>query len=109
MPPDCHETLVAQGFRDTRRRSERVGRERVAAAGVAGAVARLEPALALRGRAVREGLRVDAAGRALLDAVVADRGRGVEAVRDVLLGQVLDEAGVDGVRRPHARVAVGLE
>jgi hypothetical protein len=46
---------------------------------------------------VRPRLGVDAAG-----------GRGVEAVGDVARGQVLDEAGLLGVRRADPGVAVGL-
>ena len=41
---------------------------------------------------MRPRLRVDPARGALLDPVVADRGRGVEAVGDVLLGEVLDDS-----------------
>jgi hypothetical protein len=54
-------------------------------------------------------LAVDAAGRRLLDAVVAHRGGGVEAVRDVGLRDALDQRGVDRVRRPHPGEAVGLQ
>ena len=68
-----------------------------------------EPALPLLGRAVGEGLGVDLAVHLLLDPVVADGGGGVEPVLDVLLGEILDEAGVDGATCPHAGQAVGLE
>ena len=51
----------------------------------------------------------DLALKLFLDAVVSNRGRGIEAVVHVGLGEVGDEAGVDGVGRPHTRVAVGLQ
>ena len=73
------------------------------------AVARVEPLLARGGRAVGPALRIDTARGALLDAVVADGGGRVQPVRDVLVGQVLDEAGLDRVRGPDAGVAVGLQ
>ena len=90
--------------------------EGVALGEVAGAVADLEPPLALGGGAVGPGLGVDPALEVLLDAVVADGGGGVEAVGDVLLGDALDQgvaavgAGLGGgVVGPQAGVAVGLE
>ena len=46
---------------------------------------------------------------ALLDPVVADGGRGVERLVDVLPRELLDEARVDRAADPEARVAVGLE
>jgi hypothetical protein len=46
---------------------------------------------------------------ALLDAVVADRRRGVERLPDVVLGELAEEPGALGVARPHAREAVGHE
>jgi Protein of unknown function (DUF998) len=58
---------------------------------------------------VRPGLGVHLPLRLLLDPVVPDRGRGVEALVDVRLGQLFDQPGLDGVRRPDAGVAVGLE
>ena len=58
---------------------------------------------------MRPGLPVDLALGLLLDAVVSDRGRGVEAVVDVRLGEVVDQARLDGVSSPDARVAVGLQ
>src|ERR671937_2515342 len=67
-----------------------------------------EPAAALFGRAVRPRFRVHLALRLLLDAVVADRSGGVEAVVDVGLREFLDETGVDRVCGPDAGVAVGL-
>src|SRR4051794_9326965 len=89
--------------------SERGRRERVAPGRVPGAIAAVEPLLALGRGAVGPALLVDAACRALLDAVVAHRGRGIEAVGDVLRREVLDEARLDGVRGPDAGIAVGLE
>src|SRR3954452_3712581 len=86
-----------------------VALERVAGVRVARLVARPEPLLPLRGRAVRPRLGVHLALRARLDPVVADGGRGVERVRGVLSRRPRQEAGVDGVRGPHAGVAVGLE
>ena len=44
-----------------------------------------------------------------LDAVVPDRSGSLEAGVDVRLRQLDDESGVDGVRSPDPRVAVGLE
>ena len=58
---------------------------------------------------MRPRLRVHLALRLLLDAVVADRRGRVEAGVDVVLGELLDQAGLHGVRRPHAGVAVRLE
>ena len=58
---------------------------------------------------MRPALGVDAARGLLLDPVVADRGRGVETVGDVGVGELLDEAGLHGVGGPDAGVAVGLE
>src|SRR4051794_29185575 len=78
-----------------------------------GALARLEPVrepgLALRRGAVRPRLGADLPLRLGLDPVIADRRGGIERVRDVGVGQVDDVPGVDGVARPHAGVAVGLE
>ncbi len=54
-------------------------------------------------------LAVDAAGRALLDAVVADGGGRVQAILDVGRRELLDVAGLYGVGRPDAGVAVGLQ
>src|SRR4051812_11034943 len=88
---------------------KRVGREGVAAVPIAAAIAGVKPLLALGGAAVRPALGIDAPGGALLDPVVADGRRGVEPVGDVLRREVLDELRVDGVRGPHAGVAVGLE
>ena len=83
--------------------------ESVAAARLAALVAAREPLLALGRRAVRPRLRVDPPLRLLLDAVVADGGRSIEAVVDVLLREVDDVAGRDGVARPDTRVAVRLQ
>ena len=58
---------------------------------------------------MRPRFRVDAAGGALLDPVVADGGRGVEAVGDVSSGQVFYEPSVHGVSGPDACVAVCLK
>ena len=84
-------------------------REGVAGRRAALFVAAREPAAALLGGAVRPRLRVHLALRLLLDAVVADRRGGVEAGVDVVLRELLDQAGLDRVRRPDAGVAVGLE
>src|SRR5206468_12766569 len=65
---------------DTRARLERAGG--VAASWVAALVAGEEPALPLRGRAVRERVGRHAALGLLLDAVVADSRGGVERARD---------------------------
>ncbi len=82
---------------------ELLGREGVAGGGLAGLAARLEPPRPLRGRAVREGVGVDAPVCAALEPVVAHRLRRRDRLLDVTGLEVLD----DGVR-PHARVAVGL-
>ena len=58
-------------------------RKRVAARGIAALEATPEPLHALLGGAVRERLRLDAAAHPLLDAVVADRRRGVERVLEI--------------------------
>ena len=76
---------------------------------VAGVVPGREPALALLRRPVGPRLAVDGSGGRPLDPVVADRGRRVEPVGDVGRGDLGDQRGVDGVRRPHAGVAVGLQ
>src|SRR3954452_5843332 len=89
--------------------SERPRCEGVAAVRVAGVVPVAEPVLALGGRAVRPRLAVDAPGRGPLDAVVTDRGGGVEPVLDVGRGDLLDQRGVDRVRGPDPGVAVGLQ
>ena len=94
--------------------SQLVGREGVAGAQVALAVAGREPPLALLAGAVRERLGTHLALDLLLDAVVADRRRRRERVGDVVLRQLLQERlaalGVDRpgrVVRPDAREAVG--
>ena len=98
-------TLVGLSFL----RSLDLALERVAAVGPRALDAADEPRPALVGRAVRPRLRRHAALGALLDPVVADRGRGVERLVDVLTGEVLDEARVERATDPEARVAVGLE
>src|SRR5215208_1049489 len=86
------------------RRAERVARGRLAAL-----VADGEPVLALARRSVRPRFGIDPALCPGLDPVVADRGGGVQAVGDVVLGQVGQEAGLRRVIRPDPREAVGLE
>src|SRR3954469_7708667 len=90
----------------SRRGSDRAG-EGVALRRLAGLVALREPPPALLGRAVRPCLGVDLSLRPLLDAVVSDCTGGVDPAVDVRLGQVFDQAGLDGVARPDACVAVG--
>ena len=58
---------------------------------------------------MRPRLGRDAALELPLDAVVADRGRCVETIGDVRSGQFGEVAGVDGVARPDAGVAICLE
>src|SRR4051794_21854509 len=86
------------------RAGKRVARRRLAVL-----IAAREPTASLLRRAVRPGLLVDLALRLLLDPVVADRSRGIEALVDVSLRQLLDQAGLGRVRRPDSGVAVGLE
>ena len=83
--------------------------ERVALVHVAALEAGREPALALRGGAVRPLVGVDLALRLALDAVVADRRRGAQGVVDLRLGDRLEQARLGRVRRPHAGEAVGLQ
>src|SRR6185437_327633 len=80
--------------------------ERVAGGRVAALHADREPVLALGRSAVGEGLRVHAPGGLLLEAVVADRGGGVERLGDLAAAHFPGR-----VRRvaPDARVAVGLQ
>src|SRR5262247_3351860 len=82
-------------------------RERVALAGIARVDPALEPAYALGGAAVRERLRHDAPHRLALQAIVADRGGGVQAFLDVTGFE--DLARALGVAGPHARQAIGLQ
>src|SRR6266568_5901681 len=82
---------------------------RIAAIEVASLVPSLEPLLAHRGRAVGPLLGLHTALRLLLDAVVADRSRGVERLRNLGIRGCLEEAGVRGVPRPNAREAIGLQ
>ena len=89
--------------------SERVRRERVASRRVAAAVAHGEPPLTLAGGSVGPRLAVDLPTHPLLDPVVADRGSGIETPGDVVIRQLRDEAGLEGMSSPHAGVAVGLE
>src|SRR3954453_3184512 len=84
-----------------RRRSAERGVPGIAGAHAATLIARREPVLALRGRAVGPRRAIAAAGELLLDAVVADGRRGVEPVGDVGPRQVLQEARVGGVAGPH--------
>src|SRR5215208_1458938 len=86
------------------RRAERVARGRLAAL-----VADGEPVLALARRSVRPRFGIDPALCPGLDPVVADRGGGVQAVGDVVLGQVGQEAGLRRVIRPDSGEAVGLK
>ncbi len=90
--------------------------ERVAGVRVTGLEAGAEPPFPLLGRAVRPPLRIDLTLGRFLDPVVADRGRGVQRLVDVVLGQLGDQrsAGVrirvgGGVMRPDAGEAVGLQ
>src|SRR5438045_7804792 len=82
---------------------------RVAAIEVAGLVAGLEPLLALRGRAVRPFLGLHPTLRLLLDAIVADRSRGIERLGDLDVGRCVEVARVRGVPCPHSREAVSLQ
>src|SRR5215475_3690505 len=81
--------------------------ERVALAGIARVDPTLEPAHALGGAPVRERLRHDAARRLSLQAIVADRGGGVQALLDV--AGLEDLARTLGVAGPDARQAIGLQ
>src|SRR5215212_3393635 len=83
--------------------------ERVAGGRLAVLVAAAEPPASLLRGAVRPLLRIDLTLGRLLDPVVADGGRRVEAVVDVGLRQLLEKARRDRVRGPDAGVAVGLE
>src|SRR5581483_4991373 len=83
--------------------------ESVAGVWVAGLVAGREPVLALLGGAVRPLLGPHAALELLLEAVVADGGRGVERVGDVRVGRRREVASFCCVARPDAGVAVGLQ
>src|SRR5690606_4882558 len=87
--------------------SELSSREGVARVDVAGLVADLEPANALRGRTVCKRFRHDVAARTLLQAVVADLARGVQAFFDVAGLQQLPLP--IRVVRPDARETVGLQ
>src|SRR5262245_2866841 len=82
-------------------------REGVALAGIARVDPALEPAPTLGGAAVRERLRHDAAHRLALQAIVADRGGGVQAFLDV--AGLEDLAGALGVAGPDARQAISLQ
>src|SRR5436309_2846566 len=98
-----------QGYQLATRALQRGRGERVAVAWVAGLVAGREPMLPLFRSPVGKGLRLDAALRLLLDAVVADRRRRVESLRDVVRSQPLDEAGLLCMLRPYAREAIRLQ
>src|SRR5690554_6547282 len=80
--------------------------EGVAGVGVAGLVARGEPRRPLLRRAVGERLLAGGAARHAGEAVVADGGGRVEPLLE-LAG--LEDAATVRRRRPHARVAVGLQ
>src|SRR5215469_3579855 len=88
-------------------RSKRRGVERVAAIDVARLESRLEPARALRRRAVRERIRHCIAARFLLQGVVADLRGGIQ--------RGIDVAGLQPVQlclrfvAPHACVTVRLQ
>src|SRR5688572_29491098 len=75
---------------------------------VAALVALTEPLLALLGRAVGPRLGIHSPLRTL-DAVVADRRGGIQAVGNVRRGELADVASLNRVVRPHARQAVGLQ
>ena len=74
------------------------------AAGSPRRLARAEPAGALRGAAVGEGVGVDAAAGAALQPVVADRLGGPDRLVDVARVELVEHR-----VRPDARVAVGLQ
>src|SRR5262245_9259632 len=80
--------------------------ERIARFELAGVEAAPKPLHPLRGRAVRERLRVDATPGHLLEAVVADLAGGVER-----LVEVADLEQVAAIRRlrPYAGEAIGLQ
>src|SRR5207244_10595811 len=81
----------------------------IAAIEVAGLVAGLVPLLALGGRAMGPFLRLHAALRFLLDAIVADRSRRIERLRDLCVRGRLEVTGVRGVPRPDPSEAVRLK
>src|SRR5215218_6045765 len=83
--------------------------EGVAGRGLSLLVAAREPAAPLLARPVGPRLGVHLPLRLLLDPVVADRRRGVEALVDVLLRQIDDQPRLLCVVRPHAGIAVGLQ
>src|SRR5690349_12958171 len=80
--------------------------ESVAIPGIARLQARAEPPHAVGGRAVRERFGNDAAGRAFLDLVVANRRGGAQSAFDVLR---IDDPALLRIEAPHAGVAVGLQ
>src|SRR4051794_31861270 len=80
--------------------------KRVTPIGFAAVEARPEPLRPLLGGAVGERLRVDVAGRLLLDAVVADGGGRGQSLLEVAGLQLLALVGRVG---PHAGEAVGLQ
>src|SRR3954467_11490125 len=96
-------------LRDPSPTSKRRRGERVARLHVAGLLTGRKPVLTLGGCPMRERLGVDAALSFLLDAVVANRGRGIKTVCDVALRDLVDIAGIDRVFRPNAGLTVGLQ
>src|SRR5438045_8290363 len=76
---------------------------------IAGLIARAEPLLTLRGRAVCPLFRLHTTLRLLLDPIVAHGRGGVERLPNLGVGGRLQVPRVGGVPRPHAGEAVGLE
>src|SRR5438309_8759 len=72
-------------------------------------IARPEPLLALRGRAVRPPLWLNATLRLLLDAIVANGCGGIQRLADLGVGGRLEITGVRGMPGPDAGKAVGLK
>src|ERR1700719_829590 len=95
-------------FRSTRKPAlQRTRRQRIAARNLAAIEPRLEPALALLGRAVGEGIGHDIALHLFLQPVVADRGGGLQRLVDV--ARLKEVVLLLGAVRPHAGEAVGLQ
>src|SRR5580700_7005598 len=94
--------------RSARRRAlQRTRRQRIAARNLAAVEAGLEPAFALFRGAVGEGVGHDVALHLFLQAVVADRGRGLQRLVDVAgFEEVVLALGAVG---PDAGEAVGLQ
>src|SRR5258706_5936689 len=89
-------------------RSELARLERPALVGAAGLEAALEPAHALRARAMREALGHDGAARLALQRVVADLRGGIQRGLDVALLQP-PRAHRLGALGPHTGEAIGLQ